>query len=110
LEDYLKTLKSKDPQLIAYMYDANDGNKPAGDRQVFVVIDKDILLECGTTNGVDSLITLLSVYYTFNLSYTKTQSEMFRFLEEHVLGKATKRKSYMYKKRENSILAVLKNI
>lgn len=71
-----------------------DTNSNPAMSQVFLVIDKEIVLECQSQNGPDPLLTLMSSYFTFNLSYHRDQANMFRFIEEHVLGKAPKRKTY----------------
>lgn len=77
------------------------------DAQIFVVLDKDILCECEPQEKYSlfysSLITLLAVYFVFNLQYGETDKNLFKFLEEHVLSIVPKRKNYVLKQIENKL-------
>ena len=104
-DDYLKTLSSNDPQLVCYI--GRDGVQDPTSHQWFVVVDKEILLECEPYLGREALITLIAVHFAFNLEYHSSHRAMFNFIHEHVLGILPKRKSYAYRKLENSPLSKL---
>ena len=75
--------------------------------QIFVILEKDVLCECQPlayhSIFTSSLVTLLAVYFAFNLQYGETEKNMYKFLEEHVLGIVPKRKSYVLKQTENKL-------
>ena len=77
--------------------------------QVFVILEKDVLCECQPQAHhsifTSSLVTLLAVYFAFNLQYGETEKNMYKFLEEHVLGIVPKRKSYVLKQTENKLFS-----
>ena len=66
-DDYLKTLSSNDPQLVCYT--GRDGVQDPTSHQWFVVVDKEILMECESHLGREVLITLIAVHFAFNLEY-----------------------------------------
>ena len=77
------------------------------DGQLFIVVDKHVLLELGEgkLDFTRGLLILLAVYFAFNLRYDDKQKLMFSFLEEHVLGLKPVRKSLRYNKYCNKIFA-----
>ena len=113
MEHFLKNrAPSNLPHLLLSMDEPIETER-LGSAQIFVILEKDVLCECQqpqTNHSVitSSLITLLSVYYALNLQYGDTEKNMFKFLEEHVLGLAPKRKSYVLKKIENKLLSKLR--
>ena len=98
-------LETNDPQLI--FYKGSEGVDNPSSIQMFIVVDKGVLLECKSLSGRDAFISLLAVHYAFNLKYHPTHGAMFKFIEEHVLGMAPRRKSYAYKQLENALLLKL---
>ena len=76
-------------------------------QQWFIIVDKEILLECESNSGCEAFITLVAVHFAFNLQYHTSHTGMFKFLQEHVFGVVPRRKSYSYKKLENSLLSKL---
>ena len=105
LDSFLTTLKSNDPQLV--FYQAEDADDP-GSIQRFIVVDKEVLLECQALSSRDAFISLLSVHYALNLQYNSNHMFLFKFIEEHVLGMIPKRKTYVYRKIKNALLSKLK--
>ncbi|XP_027039579.1 uncharacterized protein LOC113667914 [Pocillopora damicornis] len=97
-DDYLKTSSSNYPQLVCYT--GRDGIQDPTSHQWFVVVDKEILLECESHLG-------RAVHFAFNLEYHSSHGAMFNFIHEHVLSILPKRKSYAYRKLENSFLSKL---
>lgn len=71
------------------------------------MVDKEIVVECETPSACKALITLIAVHFAFNLKYHSNHTAMFKFIHEHVLGDIPKRKSYAFKKLENSLLSKL---
>ena len=65
--------------------------------QVFIVIDKQIFIELSELTYLNALLTLVAVYFAFNLSYDKRQEIIFQFFEEHILGIHTKKRSLCYR-------------
>lgn len=106
LDSFLKTLRSNDPQLV--FYQAEEVDDPSS-IQRFIVVDKEVLLECQSLSSRDALISLLSVHFALNLRYNSNHMFMFKFIEEHVLGIVPKRKTYAYRKIENALLSKLKD-
>ena len=49
------------------------------------------------------MILLVAVRFAFNLQY-RSHTAMLKFLQGHVFGGVPRRKSYSYKKLENSLL------
>ena len=56
-----------------------------------------------------SIVTLVAVYYSFNLEYEQKRKHLFTFFEEHVLGIVPKRKPYILKQLENKLLSKMNN-
>ena len=103
VDEYLgKTLKSTAPQLVAFSPETDTDDL---DGQLFIVVDKQVLLELGEgkLDFTRGLLILLAVYFAFNLRYDDKQKLMFSFLEEHVLGLKPVRKSLRYNKYCNKI-------
>ena len=77
-------------------------------RQGFIVAEKEILLEVDGFNIMEGLITLLSCYYVFYVSYPKSgpAAGTLLFLQEVVLNEPAKliRKPARYSSLINSIL------
>lgn len=77
--------------------------------QVFVILDQDVLCECmpAVNHSIftSSVVTLVAVYYSFNLEYEQKRKHLFTFFEEHVLGVAPRRKPYILKQLENKLLS-----
>ena len=77
-------------------------------RQGFIVAEKQILLEVDGFNILEGLITLLSCYYVFYVSYPKSgpAAGTLLFLQEVVLNEPAKliRKPARYSSLINSIL------
>ena len=65
--------------------------------QAFVVVDKAIFIEVSDVTYLNALLTLMGVYYTFNLSYDKRQELVYQFIEEFVLGLRPSKKSVKYR-------------
>ena len=65
--------------------------------QVFIVIDKQIFIELSELTYLNALLTLMAVYFAFNLSYDKRQEIIFQFFEEHILGIGPKKRSMRYR-------------
>lgn len=110
MENFLQEAVPNDsPYLIYAEPVANDPADSIG--QIFVVLNQDILLECSKLCDHDiftsSVVTLLAVYFAFNLEYEDKRKHLFKFLEEHILGITPKCKTYMMKKVENTLLAKL---
>ena len=76
-------------------------------QQFFIAVDKEIVVECESYSGCKALITLVAVHYAFNLKYNSSHTGLFKFLLEHVFGVLPKRKSYTYRKLENTLLSKL---
>lgn len=95
------------PYLLFNMEEEPFTRERLGTAQIFVIVDKDVLCECTSQAKqslfTSSLITLLAVFYAFNLHYGDTEKNMYKFLEEHVLGIVPKRKSYILKQIENKV-------
>ncbi|KAL9976865.1 hypothetical protein ACROYT_G014203 [Oculina patagonica] len=54
-EDFLKTLPSNDPQLVCST--GEDDIRDPSSYQWFIVVDKEIVLECASPSGFKALIT-----------------------------------------------------
>ncbi|XP_078373918.1 uncharacterized protein LOC144657455 [Oculina patagonica] len=104
-EDFLKTLPSNDPQLVCFT--GEDDIRDPSSYQWFIVVDKEIVLECESPSGCKALITLIAVHFAFNLKYHSNHAAMFKFIHEHVIGDIPRRKSYAFKKLENTLLSKL---
>ena len=108
MEQFLKKrVPSTLPYLLFSMTEEPFTKENLGTAQIFVIVDKDILCECTSQAKQSvfksSLITLLAVFYAFNLHYGDTKKNMYKFLEEHILGIVPKRKSYTLKQIENKL-------
>lgn len=66
-EDFLKKLPSNDPQLVCYT-GGNDTRDPLS-HQWFIVVDKEIMVECESHLSCKALITLIAAHFAFNLKY-----------------------------------------
>ena len=99
--DFPKTLSSNDPQLVCYA--GQDDIQDPSSHQWFIVVDKEIVLVCESHSGCEALI----MHFAFNLQCNSSHTTMFKFIHEHVLGVVPRRKSYAYKKLENSLLSKL---
>lgn len=75
--------------------------------QWFIVVDKEIVVECESHLSCKALITLIAAHFAFNLKYNNFHTAMFKFIHEHVLGDIPRRKSYAFKRLENTLLAKL---
>lgn len=64
--------------------------------QDFVVVDKAVFIEVSNVTYLNALLTLMGVYFTFNLSYDKRQELVFQFNEEFLLGLRPAKKSIRY--------------
>ncbi len=75
-----------------------------GTAQIFVIVDNDELCECKSQAEqwafTSSLLTLLAVFYPFDLQYWDNEKNMCKFLKEHVICVVPKRKSYILKQIE----------
>lgn len=95
-----------------YLVLAENGESSGENTQIFIVLEKDVLCECQPLSLItlfaSSLVSYLAVYYAFNLEYGDNWKNIFKFLEEHVLGITPKRKSYQLKQIENKLLRKLK--
>ena len=104
METVLKNV-SKSPFLLRTSCTAAVDNAVSDAPQIFVILDQDVLCECSEIVNhsifTSSLVTLMAVYYTFNLAYEDKRKNLFKFLEEHVLGVILKRKPYTLKQLEN---------
>lgn len=103
VDGFLNEMNTSDPQLVGFQMETQ--SIP----QVFLVIDKSIILECQSVVGADPLMTLLAAHYAFNLKFKTCHSDIFRFISQHVLGKPPRRKTYAYRTLENNVLQKLKN-
>lgn len=105
-------LRSDVPSKFPYLVLAENGESSGENTQIFIVLENDVLCECQPifdySMFASSLVSYLAVYYAFNLEYGDTWKNIFKFLEEHVLGIAPKRKSYQLKQIENKLLRKLK--
>ena len=63
------------PQIVVVQHDS---------KQFYIVVEKQVLLESGSVK--DSLIDLISVYFTFDIAYPKLPYPVCLFLQHHVLG------------------------
>lgn len=64
--------------------------------QDFVVVDKAVFIEVSNVTYLNALLTLMGVYFTFNLSYDKRQELVFQFNEKFLLGLHPAKKSVRY--------------
>ena len=106
MESFLKNVPSKSPYLVYTGADKSAGSE----KQIFLIIDEDVLLECTQVSKdhclfTSSLLTLIAIYYSCNLQYEDDRKHLFKFLEEHILGIIPKRKPYILKKLENKLLS-----
>lgn len=99
---------TKSPFLLRTTCTTVVDNVTSETHQIFVILDQDVLCECSEAVNhsvfTSSLVTLMAVYYTFNLGYEDGRKYLFKFLEEHILGVISKRKPYMFKQLENKLL------
>ena len=101
---------SNGPFLLLHKSTDNDKEE---DAQLFIILEKDVLCECLPVPQVNagifitSLVTLLAVFFSFNLEYADTQKNLFKFLAQHVLDIVPKRKTYVLRKIENRLLGKL---
>ena len=79
-----------------------------------MILDQDVLCECmpAVNHSIftSSMVTLVAVYYSFNLEHEQKRKHLFTFIEEHVLGIVPKRKPYILKQLENKLLGNMNNI
>jgi len=54
--------------------------------QAFVVVDKAIFIKVSNVTYLNALLTLMGVYYTFNLSHDRRQELVYQFIEEFILA------------------------
>ncbi|XP_068753115.1 uncharacterized protein [Montipora capricornis] len=105
-------LHSDVPSNFPYLVLAENGESSGENTQIFIVLEKDVLCECQPildySMFASPLVSYLAVYYAFNLEYGDNWKNIFKFLEEHVLGITPKRKSYQLKQIENKLLRKLK--
>ena len=101
---FCKQIKLKEwPWLLCYQED-NESY-----RQIFIVVDSKILLEIQEADEnasfTTSLLTLLGVYYAFNIEYKASQKLLFTFLEEFILGIKPCRQTLRYRKAVQATIA-----
>ena len=65
--------------------------------QAFIVVDKTIFIEVSNVTYLNALLTLMGVYFSFNLRYDKKQELVFQFIEEFILGLRPAKKSVRYR-------------
>ena len=54
--------------------------------QFFVVVDRKIFLDLKRTSYLKAFLSLIAVYFCFNISYKRSQRMTFQFIEEYLLG------------------------
>lgn len=96
MESFLNKVPTNHPYLILA-----EGKGCLDKTQVFLILEKDVLCECRQVSEeisvfASSLVSLIAVYYTFNLEYPDCLKYLFKILEEHVLDIPPKRKSYCF--------------
>lgn len=72
------------------------------DPQLFVVIDKEVLLE--TDSYQQGLFALFRVHYAFNIEYPKKLKYIYQFIEEYVFGIPPQKRTLQYKKGVSALL------
>ena len=72
------------------------------DPQLFVVIDKEVLLE--TDSYQKGLFALFGVHYAFNIQYPKKLKYIFQFIEEYVFGIPPQKRTLQYRKGVSTLL------
>ena len=72
--------------------------------QFFIVVDKEIFSELPTSDYFTAVLTLIGVYYSFNIEYKGSQKLVFRFLEDYLLGLSPKKASKKYNEFVNRFL------
>ena len=107
MESFLSKVPSNHPYLVF-----TEGAGCLDKAQVFLILEKDVLCECLPVSEdisiyASSLVSLIAVYYTFNLEYPDCWKYLFKILEEHVLDIPPKQKSYTLKQLENRLLKKL---
>ena len=110
-ENFIKEVPSKSPYLVC----AGVNQTVSDTAQVFAIFDQDVLCECmpAASNhsiSTSSIVTLVAVYYSFNLEYEQKGKHLFTFFQEDVLGIVPKRKSYISKQLENKLLSKMNNL
>ena len=66
----------------------NRGDDDEVNDQLFIVMDGNIFteLKMKESDFTMGLLTLLGVYYSFNLEYKSSQKNLYQFFEEYILG------------------------
>lgn len=108
IENFIKEVPTKSPYLVY----AEVNQASSDTAQVFVILDQDC--ECVPVANqsifTSSVVTLVAVYYSFNLEYEQKRKHFFAFFEEHVLGVVPKRKPYILKQLENRLLSKMNSV
>ena len=69
----------------------------ADENQLFVVVDRRILMEVESSSFSRALFMLLCTHYAFNIDYKASQKLFFTFLKEFCLGIIPSKKSKKYR-------------
>ena len=67
------------------------------DSQLFLVLDRRILLELKDPSFEEALYYLISIHFSFDLEYKASQKPFYTFLEEFCLGILPKKKTKKYR-------------
>lgn len=65
--------------------------------QLFLVLDRRILLELEDPSFEEALYYLISIHFSFDLEYKASQKYFYTFLEEFCLGILPKKKTKKYR-------------